>query len=320
MSNNKNYTIDTDKIIPFIVGPTAVGKTAVSIELGKQLNGEIISVDSRQIYKKLNIGTAKPDPEEMKQVEHHLVGIVEPDKRISAGKYRELALKKVNQILAKGKLPIFVGGSGMYIRSVTRGFFKGSRTDQEIRAEIKKELKIKGRKALYQRLQKIDPEYAKKIHFNDTKRITRALEIYRINDKPPTELYNEQKNSPPFPHIILGLKRKRKKLYQRINQRVDEMIKAGLIDEVVSLRQEGYGKTFNRIKTVGYYEINRYLDGEISKEEAIELIKQNTRNYAKRQMSWFRNQTETTWISIEDKTKEEIVNEITQIYRKADAN
>jgi len=315
--SQKYYKIDTDRTIPFIVGPTAVGKTGIAIELAQQMDGEIISVDSRQIYRKLDIGTAKPDRDECKKVEHHLIDIVDPGQRISAGKYREMALKKVEELLGQDKLPIFVGGSGMYIRAVTQGFFQGSKTDPEVRQQVKEELKGKGKEALYQRLKKLDPQYAEKIHVNDTKRITRALEIYRINGKPPTELYREQKKNPPFPHIIIGLKMDRKKLYRKINSRVDEMIEEGLIEEVERLRKQGYKEALGEIKTVGYYELSLYFDGEIGKEEAINKIKQNTRQYAKRQLSWFRNQAETIWIDITNRSKQEVVAEILKLYQGA---
>ncbi|MCF7741154.1 MAG: tRNA (adenosine(37)-N6)-dimethylallyltransferase MiaA [Candidatus Marinimicrobia bacterium] len=316
---SKYFHIDTEKTIPFIVGPTAVGKTRIGIELSQKLCAEIISVDSRQIYKKLDIGTAKPTAEECSQVPHHLIDLVEPDQRISAGKYRKLALEKVQELLNNDILPLFVGGSGMYIRAVTQGFFKGSRTDQKIRGHLKKELEEKGRHQLYARLKEIDPDYAAKIHVNDTKRVTRALEIYRINGKPPTKLYEEQKKNPPFPHIIMGLKMDRDRLYKRINSRVDKMVEAGLVEEVKQLRNQGYGKVFNKIKTVGYYEINQYLEGEIEREVAIENIKQNSRQYAKRQLSWFRNQTNTHWVNIGDKSREEVVKELIEIYRDAHA-
>lgn len=314
----KYYKIDINITIPFIVGPTAVGKTSVAIELAQQMNGEIISVDSRQIYRKLDIGTAKPGRVECQKVEHHLIDIIEPGQRISAGKYREMALEKVEELLEKNKLPVFVGGSGMYIRAVTQGFFQGSKTDPEVRKQVKEELKEKGKKKLYRRLKKLDPQYADKIHVNDTKRITRALEIYRINGKPPTELYQEQKKNSPFPHVIIGLKMDRAKLYQRINSRVDKMMEKGLIEEVKRLRKQGYREALRRIKTVGYYELSRYLDGETSREEAINKIKQNTRQYAKRQLSWFRNQVETNWIDITNKSKQEVVEEILKLYKGID--
>ncbi|HMA61759.1 MAG TPA: tRNA (adenosine(37)-N6)-dimethylallyltransferase MiaA [bacterium] len=317
--SNQYFHIDTDKIIPFIVGPTAVGKTSIAIDFAKKLNAEILSVDSRQIYKKLDIGTAKPTTEECSRAPHHLIDLVEPDKRISAGKYRELALEKVQELLNNDILPLFVGGSGMYIRAVTQGFFKGSRTDQEIREQLKNELEEKGKHKLYARLQEIDPDYAAKIHVNDTKRITRALEIFRINGKPPTKLYEEQKKNPPFPYIIMGLKMDRDQLYHRINSRVDKMVEAGLIEEVKELRNQGYGPVFNKIKTVGYYEINQYLEGKIDRKEAIDNIKQNTRQYAKRQLSWFRNQTNTHWVNIDDKSSQDVVQELTKIYRETHA-
>jgi len=315
MSSNKYYKVDTNKIIPFIVGPTAVGKTSVGIELAKRWKGEIISVDSRQIYKKLDIGTAKPTEEQQKLVNHYLIDVKDPGERISAGEYRNMAIDRVEKLLSKDKLPIFVGGSGMYVRAVTQGFFQGSRTDEKIRTEVQKELEKKGKEEMHARLEEIDPEYAEKIHMNDTKRVTRALEIYRMKGKPPTKLYKEQKENPPFPFVVFGLKMDRDKLYKRINQRVYEMIDMGLVEEVEKLRKQGYIETFKRIKTIGYYEVNQFLEGKITKKEAIENIKQNSRNLAKRQISWFKNQTDTNWINIDNKSQNEIIEQIEKKYR-----
>jgi tRNA dimethylallyltransferase len=177
------------KVVLFITGPTAVGKTEVAIELAKMVNGEIISVDSRQVYKGLDIGTAKPTLRHQREVPHHLIDILEPNEEISAGLYRKLALKSVNEIISRGRLPIFVGGTGLYISAVIKGIFDESCTDKNVRMKIKEELEEKGIETLYERLSNIDPELASKIHINDIKRIARALEIYEITGTPPSELY-----------------------------------------------------------------------------------------------------------------------------------
>ncbi|RKY55346.1 MAG: tRNA (adenosine(37)-N6)-dimethylallyltransferase MiaA, partial [Candidatus Neomarinimicrobiota bacterium] len=197
-NNQQSVIINRQSKIPFIVGPTAVGKTNTALELAKLLNGEIISVDSRQVYIGMDVGTAKPTLRQQKGIPHHLIDILKPGEAISAGHYRKLALEAVESILARGKRPIFVGGSGLYVKAVLKGIFTGSKTDEKIRKKIKRELEEKGAVALYNRLVDIDPESAVKIHVNDVKRITRALEIYEITGKPPSEHYKNQKTNPPF--------------------------------------------------------------------------------------------------------------------------
>ncbi|MBN2601538.1 MAG: tRNA (adenosine(37)-N6)-dimethylallyltransferase MiaA [Candidatus Marinimicrobia bacterium] len=289
-------------IIPFIVGPTAVGKTATAIELAKLLDGEIISIDSRQVYKGLDVGTAKPTLRQQKEISHHLIDILKPTEQISAGSYREMALAAVAEIQSRGKLPIFVGGSGMYVKAVVQGIFQESLTDKSVRERLKSELERKGIAELYNRLIDIDPELAVKIHLNDAKRITRALEIYEITGKPPSEHYKKQETESPFPNRIFVLTMERKNLYQRINERVDQMIRDGLVAEVQALLDSGLRKNLDSLLTLGYREVIGYLDGDCSHDEMIENIKLNTRHYAKRQLTWFRNQLEAIWIAINSQT------------------
>ncbi|HRS52603.1 MAG TPA: tRNA (adenosine(37)-N6)-dimethylallyltransferase MiaA [Candidatus Marinimicrobia bacterium] len=300
MSANSNPTNEVpSRKIPFIVGPTAVGKTATAIELAKQLNGEIISIDSRQVYRGLDIGTAKPTLRQQQEIPHHLVDILDLDEQISAGAYRKLALKTVNEIQSRGKLPIFVGGSGLYVNAVLKGIFKESATNPEIRREIRQELQKKGIVALYNQLLEIDPDTALKIHINDVKRITRALEIYRITGQPPSMHYRNQQTNPPFPYQIFVLTMERELLYQRINARVDEMIASGLVSEVESLLKRGLRQNLDLLMTLGYRQVVQYLDGNCSYDEMVENIKRNTRRYAKRQLTWFRNQyPEAFWIDV----------------------
>ena len=288
----------TSQKIPFIVGPTAVGKTATAIELAKQLNGEIISIDSRQVYKGLDIGTAKPTLRQQQEIPHHLVDILDLNEQISAGAYRQLALKTVNEIQARGKLPIFVGGSGMYIRALIKGIFRESCTDLAVRRRIRNELQEKGIAALYNQLVDIDPELAVKIHLNDVKRITRALEIYEITGKSPSKHYQAQPTTPPFPYQIFVLTMERELLYRRINARVEEMIANGLVGEVESLLNRGLRQNLDLLMTLGYREVIQHLDGNCSLAEMVENIKRNTRRYAKRQLTWFRNQLEAIWLTI----------------------
>lgn len=286
--------------IPFIVGPTAVGKTATAIELARRLDGEIISIDSRQVYKGLDAGTAKPTLRQQQEIPHHLIDILELTEQISAGSYRELALKTVSEILSRGKLPVFVGGSGMYVKAVIQGIFQESVTDATVRQKIKSELKEKGSAILYNRLVDIDPDLAIKTHMNDIKRITRALEIYEITGKPPSEHYKTQETDPPFPHRIFVLTMEREKLYERINQRVDQMIADGLEDEVKRFLRSGLRGDMDALQTLGYREALVYLDKKCSFDGMVENIKRNTRRYAKRQLTWFRNQLEATWITVSE--------------------
>ncbi|MFH2024257.1 MAG: tRNA (adenosine(37)-N6)-dimethylallyltransferase MiaA [bacterium] len=309
VGNSKQDLQQSQQIIPFIVGPTAVGKTATAIELAKRLNGEIISIDSRQVYKGLDVGTAKPTLRQQKEIPHHLIDILEPSEQISAGTYRELALVAVADILSRDKLPIFVGGSGMYVKALVQGIFQESLTDKSVRDKIKAELDKKGIAELYNRLVDIDPELAVKIHLNDTKRITRALEIYEITGKPPSAHYRNQETESPFPNRIFVLTMERENLYQRINERVDQMIQDGLVDEVQALLNSGLRKNLDSLLTLGYQEVVTYLDGECSYAEMVENIKRNTRRYAKRQLTWFRNQLEATWITI---TPETTISDVTR--------
>ncbi len=299
----EKITSDTWKIcptIPIITGPTAVGKTSASIELAKMIDGEIVSIDSRQLYKYLDIGTAKPTLREQKEIPHHLIDLFEPTKQVSAGEYRRLAVQTVGKIVNRGKTPIFVGGSGMYIKAITHGIFKESTSDQQIRNELQDEIEEKGNVTLYNHLMEIDPETAKKIHINDAKRITRALEIYKLTGKPPSEHYKAQQPDPAFPTQLFVLHRDRAKTYARINQRVDQMISDGLIEETKDLLNNRYRDAMDELKTLGYQEVIQYLDGQVTLAEMTENLKMNTRRYAKRQLTWLRHQLDAQWIEIFD--------------------
>jgi tRNA dimethylallyltransferase len=286
--------------VPFIVGPTAVGKTTTAITLARILCGEIVSIDSRQVFRGMDVGTAKPTLREQREIPHHLIDILEPGEQISAGAYRELALKIVKEIRARSNLPIFVGGSGMYVKALVHGIFKESITNEKIRLKIRCELQQKGAIALYNHLVDIDPNLASRIHLNDHKRITRALEIYKITGVAPTELYLKQQAQPPFDYRIFVLTLEREALYHRIDTRVDQMIAEGLVQEVQTLLQKGLRKDLDVLKTLGYQEVLSFLDNQCSEAEMIANIKQNTRRYAKRQLTWFRNQLNGIWLNIEE--------------------
>ena len=280
-----------------IGGPTASGKTGLSIELAKKINGEIVSCDSMQIYKDMSIGTAKPTEEEMQGIKHYLVGCVSPDVRYSVADYKKDAIKAIKEIISKGKVPIVVGGTGLYVESLICGIeYKEIEVDLEYRNELEKQEKESGLEKLYEMAKQIDNKAMEKISCNDKKRIYRILEIYHSTGKTKTELEIEsRKNGPEFEYILFGITMDREKLYDRINRRVDIMIENGLIDEVKNLVKK-YDSFPTAMQGLGYKEVVEYLDGNISKEEMIEKIKMETRRYAKRQLTWFRKYKNLVWI------------------------
>lgn len=288
--------MDKPKVI-VICGPTASGKTALSIELAKKINGEIVSSDSMQIYKDMTIGTAKPEKEEMQGIKHYLIDFVSPDKRYSVADFKEDAIKAIEDILSKGKQPIVVGGTGLYVDSLIYGIeYQDIEIDEEYRKKLEQEIDEKGLENLYKKASQIDPEAIKKISPNDKKRIMRILEIYHSTGKTKTEQEVEsRKNEVKYDYKVFAINMDREKLYERINKRVDIMIEKGLIEEVQKLTNK-YNNFPTAMQGLGYKEVVAYLNGDYSKEEMIEKIKMETRRYAKRQLTWFRKNKETIWI------------------------
>lgn len=288
--------MDKPKVI-VICGPTASGKTKLSIELAKQINGEIISCDSMQVYKDMNIGTAKPTTEEMQGIKHYLIDYVSPTKRYSVSDYKKDAKKAINEIIAKNKVPIIVGGTGLYIDSLIYEIeYPEIEFDEQYRNKLEKEVEEKGLLELYEKAKEIDSEAIQKISKTDKKRILRILEIYHSTGKTKTELEKQSRQKEPeFEYHVYALSWDRDILYQRINKRVDMMIEQGLIQEVEEITKKY--KTFpTAMQGLGYKEVVEYLDGKITKEEMIEKIKQETRRYAKRQLTWFRKNKQTIWL------------------------
>lgn len=289
-----------EKVI-VICGPTASGKTALSIELAKKINGEIVSCDSMQIYKEMDIGTAKPTIEEMQGIRHYLIDFVSPNERYSVADYKKDAKESIKEILKKGKVPIIVGGTGLYVDSLIYEIeYPNIEFDEKYRQELEKKVKQDGLEDLYQQAKKIDPEAIKKISKNDKKRILRILEIYHATGKNKTEQEREsRKKEVEYDYRIFALDWEREKLYQRINKRVDIMIEKGLIEEVKQIYQK-YEKFPTAMQGLGYKEVIEYLDKKITKEEMIEKIKQETRRYAKRQLTWFRKNKQTIWLNAQN--------------------
>ena len=280
-----------------ICGPTASGKTALSIELAKQLNTEIVSADSMQIYKDMNIGSAKPTLQEMQGIKHYMLDFVSPDERYSVADYKKQATICIEEILKKGKIPIAVGGTGLYIDSLIYNIeYDEIEYDEKYRKELEEIAKNEGLDVLYDRAKEIDPEAIKSISKNDKKRIIRILEIYKATGKTKTEQeILSRKNEVPYDYKVFAINMDRQVLYDRINKRVDIMVEQGLIEEVKMI-SEKYKKYPTAMQALGYKEIKQYLDGNLTKEEAIEKIKQETRRYAKRQLTWFRKNKQTIWL------------------------
>ena len=280
-----------------ICGPTASGKTALSIKLAKKIKGEIISCDSMQIYEDMDIGTAKPTLEEMQGIKHYLIGNVRPDERYSVAEYKKDAENAIEEILNKGKTPIIVGGTGLYVNSLIYGIeYNEIKVDEKYRASLEKIAEEEGLGKLYEMAKNIDPEAMEKISINDKKRIMRVLEIYNATGKTKTEQEIEsRKNEVKYDYKVFTINMDREILYERINKRVDLMIEQGLIEEVKNLLIK-YSKFPTAMQGLGYKEVVQYLNGEISKQEMIEKIKMESRRYAKRQLTWFRANKNAIWI------------------------
>ncbi|MBB4823848.1 tRNA dimethylallyltransferase [Sporosarcina luteola] len=301
--------MNNTKPVIAIVGPTASGKTALSVDLAKRLNGEIINGDSMQVYKGLDIGTAKIKKEEMGGIPHHLFDIKNPSEEYSVADYQADVRGCIEEISSRGKQPIIVGGTGLYIHAVLFDFrFTEQAGDPYVRSSLEKEASQRGSYALYDKLQQLDPESAEKIHPNNTRRIIRALEIIEVTGKSKMDHEQGKGDRPLYPHLIIGLDLPRELLYERINWRVDNMMDQGLLEEVKTLWNKGIRET-QAVQAIGYKEIYRYLDGSLSMEEAIELVKKNTRNYAKRQLTYLRNKLQISWFDASE-SRNELINGI----------
>ena len=284
-----------------LIGPTAVGKTKLSLTIARTFDCEIISGDSMQVYRGMDIGTAKATPEERRLVPHHLIDICDPDYPFSVAEFQERAAALIEDIHRRGKLPFLVGGTGLYVESVCYGFsFSEGGADESYRAELNEYADRFGNASLHEKLREIDPASAARIHPNDRRRTIRALEVYRLTGVPLSEHLAGQKKESPYECCIIGLTMNREKLYRRIDERVDAMIRAGLVDEVRGLLARGYTTDMVSMQGLGYKEIAAYLMGETGLEEAIERLKRNTRRFAKRQLSWFRHMKDVHWVDVTD--------------------
>ncbi len=284
-----------------ITGPTCSGKTFLSLKLADELNSEIVSADSRQIYKYLNIGTAKPNKNELDRAKHHFIDYLNPDEDYNVSLYESEALNICDKLLSNNKIPIVVGGSGLYIKALVNGLFSEIGVDQDYREKLLAIRNKHGDDYLYEELKKVDPISASKMLPQNWKRVMRALEVFQISGKPISEFQKEYNRESDIKFDQYGLNWDREILYKNIENRVDEMIDLGLVDETKKILMMGFSDSCNSLNTVGYKEIISYLNKEISLERAIELIKRNTRRYAKRQMTWFRKDERIKWFDIASK-------------------
>ena len=289
------------KPLIILTGPTAVGKTKASIGLAKAIGGEIISADSMQVYKGMDIGSAKIRPEEMKGIQHYLVDVLEPSCEFHVVRFQQMAKQAMAEIYAKGKIPIVVGGTGFYIQALLYDIdFTENEEDTGYREELEALEKERGAEYLHEMLKEVDPESARQIHANNRKRVIRALEFYRLTGQKISE-HNETERAKesPYEFCYFVLNDDRKKLYDRIEKRVDQMLKMGLLEEVTALKNKGYTKDMVSMQGLGYKELLNYLPGEDSDEEAVSILKRDTRHFAKRQLTWFRRERDVIWIEKE---------------------
>ncbi|MBW2070743.1 MAG: tRNA (adenosine(37)-N6)-dimethylallyltransferase MiaA [Deltaproteobacteria bacterium] len=292
---------ERDKII-VLVGPTGVGKTGVAIEVAKELGGEIVNADSMQVYRYMDVGTAKPTARERAAVPHHLLDILDPDEDFDAFIYAEMARAAIAEIRQRDRLAVVVGGTGLYLKSLLYGLFPGAAKDAEVRQRLRKEAADKGDTFLYQRLQEVDPETARRLNPRDLVRVVRALEVWECTGTPISKLQKEHGFSQSMYRALkIGLHLPRNELYARIERRADEMLTAGLVAEVQDLLQRGYGPELKSMQALGYRHMVRVVKGEMVLEKAVDSMKRDTRRYAKRQLTWFRQDQEIHWFTPAEK-------------------
>ncbi|WP_312097191.1 tRNA (adenosine(37)-N6)-dimethylallyltransferase MiaA [Niallia sp.] len=297
-----NHLTIKEKVV-VLIGPTAVGKTNLSIELAKKFDGEIISGDSMQIYKGMDIATAKISQEEMQGIPHHLIDIVEPDESFSVAQFQELVRRKITEITSRGKLPFIVGGTGLYIQAVLYDYqFQETASDPEFRTKLEEMAQAEGSLTIHNMLKEVDPEAAAVIHHHNVRRVIRALEVFHVTGRKMSDIQKEQKQESLYDAALIGLTMERSVLYERINKRVDQMLEIGLLEEVQHFYEKGI-RDCQSIQAIGYKEIYKYFDGLLSLDESVEELKQNSRRYAKRQLTWFRNKMNVEWFDMTESVK-----------------
>jgi len=301
-----------------ILGPTAVGKTELSLKIAEHINGEIISADSMQIYRKMDIGTAKASQSDRKQVKHHLIDIVDPDQDFSVADYQKRVDDLIPKIVKKGKIPILVGGTGLYIKAIIQGFlFPEMETNMELRSKLEKEAEKYGNEYVHNKLKEIDIELSNKLHPNDLRRVIRGIEVFNETGNTITYYKKKQEATPMrYNALKIGLTREREMLYKRINHRINIMIENGLINEVENLLDSGYDIGMTALQGLGYKEIVGYLNNEYSFDEAARILKRDTRHFAKRQITWFKRDNNINWFNLSQKNTDQVFNEIVDLIKK----
>lgn len=306
----------SDRKILILAGPTAVGKTEYSLELAKKLDGEIVSADSMQLYKFMDIGSAKPTKEEMARAVHHMVDEIDPREEFSVFMYNEMAKKAIEDIFSRGKTPIISGGTGLYVNSLIYEMdFSAMPDNKEYRKQLEDMAKTKGNDLLHAMLKEKDPKAAERIHPNNVKKVIRALEMLEEGQERVREFSESFVKTKDYDYCLIGLCRDREELYDRINKRVDILFDMGLLEEIESLDKMGLTEEHISMKGIGYKEVFGYLRGEYDLDEAVYLVKRNTRHYAKRQMTWFRRYEDMHWVDLSLRSKEEAIKDILECWR-----
>ncbi len=283
-----------------LVGPTAIGKSRIALEVAQALGTEILTADSTQVYRGMNVGTDTPSEADRQRVPHRLIDLVDPDEPFNAGEFRRQALREIASLYEKGLLPLIVGGTGLYVRALLNGLWAGPSSDRTLRRKLEEETQARGGESMYQELIRVDPITARRLHPRDTVKVLRALEVYRQTGVPLSTAHEEhRKRAPSFQALMLGLTMERAVLYQRIDQRVDVELAKGLVDETRTLLAKGYSRSLVSMKSLGYRQIAGYLEGEYSYDEAVRQLKRDTRRFAKRQMTWFRKEPDLTWVEVQ---------------------
>lgn len=304
-----------DRIIPIVTGPTAVGKTDLTLRLAERFDAEIISCDSRQVYRRLTIGTAKPNPSELERVRHHFIDELDPSEPFSAGIFSRAAEDRMSRLLSENTLPIVTGGSTLYLQALISGLAQIPEVDPDVRKTLNQRLETSGAQCLYDELVSVDPEYSATLDPTKSQRIIRGLEVYYGTGTPLSEYFSKQLH-PRFRYNLVVLNRARENLYDRINRRVIEMVDSGLIDEVSTLLSEGFDESSNALRTIGYQEVFAHLRGELGREEMTCLIQRNTRRYAKRQLTWFRRYPTAIWVDLDRESDAKVLKRLENLIEK----
>jgi tRNA dimethylallyltransferase len=284
-----------------LLGPTAVGKSRVALLVAKHFDTEVLTADSRQVYRGMDVGTDKPTAEERRSVPHRLIDLVDPSETFNTGWYRRAALEEIDRLFAANRLPLVVGGTGLYLRTLIRGLCSAPEADPLVRADLKKLLETGGREGLYAELTRVDPGTAARLHPNDESKVMRALEVYRLSGRPMSTMHDEHRfQDTPFSALLIGLQRPKETLYRRIEERIDWQLSHGMVEETRSLLDRGFGRELGSMKGLGYRQVGAYLANECDYAEMVRRFKRDTRRFAKRQMTWFRREAGVAWLPIED--------------------